>query len=293
MVADAGRLDELARATFPTPADAALEDLLAELATRIAELARAAGPGQLRSVGLSVPGQVDARGNFIRAGKLKRLQDVHFQAEMERRLGIPVAVERDANAAAIGEAWRGCARRVMNFVFLALGTGVGAGLVLDGRLHRGAHFAAGEAGDLVFDRAALTADAPDAHNVGAHVGGVAIRERAHMNAGRHLGAADAIRGAGYDARLEPLADEVADDVALAVVAISALVDPELVVLGGGTAVAGADLVDRVSRRVAHVYLSARPRILASPLGADAQLHGALLGALGRIDPRRAADEGLL
>ena len=64
--------------------------------------------------------------------------------EIEERLGLAVQVENDINLAALGEQWRGVARGVEDFVFLSIGTGLGAGVVLRGELHRGRHGAAGE-----------------------------------------------------------------------------------------------------------------------------------------------------
>src|SRR5438105_11921746 len=95
---------------------------------------------------VGVPGVVDASGGgrLTLATNVPGLEGRRFGAELHDRLGLPVALENDINLAAVGERWRGVARGVDNFVFLSVGTGMGAGLVLGGELHRGRHGAAGE-----------------------------------------------------------------------------------------------------------------------------------------------------
>jgi glucokinase len=131
-----------------TPVDAGVEAILDILHEHIE--AMPGGRAAMRALGVAVPGSVDFRGRVLRAGNLEGWVDVPLQAMLERRYGVPVFVERDSNCGALGEKWCGAAANLHSFVFLALGTGIGAGLFLDGKLYRGAHFASGEAGDLTF-----------------------------------------------------------------------------------------------------------------------------------------------
>ena len=128
-------------------ADAAIEaigvlrDSLAESCGLSAELIDGAVVG--------VPGVVDADTGQLRlATNVPGLEGRHWGDDIRDRLGLPVAVENDINLAAVGERWQGVARGVEDFVFLSVGTGLGAGLILRGELHRGRHGAAGEV-DLV------------------------------------------------------------------------------------------------------------------------------------------------
>ena len=95
---------------------------------------------------LGVPGAVDARRDASRSPRTSRASRATAFARRARatRLGMPVTLENDINLAALGERWRGVARGVDDFAFLSIGTGLGAGLVLRGELHRGHHGAAGE-----------------------------------------------------------------------------------------------------------------------------------------------------
>ena len=105
-----------------------------------------------------------------------------------------------------------------------------------------------------------------------------MRQRAHHVTGDALSAAEAIALADRDTELAVIADEVVDYLAMAVIAISALLDPEAIIVGGGTAEAGEDLLDPVRKRMA-CEVSKPPLLLASHLGPDAQLYGAVFAAL--------------
>jgi glucokinase len=99
-----------------------------------------------------VPGAVDSeKAVVVQAPNLPSLVNFQFKAELEQRLGWPVLLENDANAAAVGEMWLGAARGCRDVVSVTLGTGVGGGVILDGELWRGAHGSAGEIGHTTVD----------------------------------------------------------------------------------------------------------------------------------------------
>src|SRR5262245_33519446 len=93
---------------------------------------------------VGVPGVVDAETGRIHMTSVVGLEGMPFALEVEQVLGLRTTVENDINLAALGERWLGVARGVEDFVFLSIGTGLGAGVVLHGELHRGRHGAAGE-----------------------------------------------------------------------------------------------------------------------------------------------------
>ena len=245
-----------------------------------------AGCGQeranLRGIGVAVPGLVDVEaGVVLTAGNLAGWSRVPLCDLLEAQLHVPVVIEHDANAAALGERWRGAARNLENFAFVALGTGIGVGIVVDGRLYRGAHHAAGELGDLVVGREFLGQERGGQGNLAQLIGGKTLRRRAKQATGDDLSSADVISQAEDDAALAVMADEVADYLAMAIIAIAALLDPEAIIVGGGTAEAGEDLLDPVRERVAR-EVPALPIIIASALGPEAQLYGAVFAALQNI-----------
>ena len=172
---------------------------------------------------------------------------------------------------------------MQNVVFLALGTGIGAGLILDGRIYRGCRHAAGEVGNFVMGRQYLGKNRRGHGNLEVLVGGPTIREEAADATGDDLSAAEAIDRADEDKRLAVLAERVADHVAILVVNISALLDPEAIIFGGGTASAGSDLLEPVRERVDR-ELANPPALMHSVLGEDAQLYGAVWGATQAAAP---------
>jgi glucokinase len=109
------------------------------------------GP-QIVAASIMVPGTVDAKNaTVVQAPNLPALSNFSLKAVLEDRLGWPVLLENDANAAAVGEMWYGAARGCRDVVSVTLGTGVGGGVILDGELWRGAHGSAGEIGHTTVD----------------------------------------------------------------------------------------------------------------------------------------------
>src|SRR5439155_14041640 len=130
---------EIAGADAPTALDAvaALRRSLVEASGLRTDL--------LDGVVMGVPGVVEAdTGRIELATNIPGLEGRPFAVELRERLGLAVTLDNDINLAALGEQWRGVARGVADFVFLSIGTGLGAGLVLGGELHRGRNGAAGE-----------------------------------------------------------------------------------------------------------------------------------------------------
>lgn len=276
---DVTRGEPIAENWYTTDCNAGPDGMLARVYSEAERLLAMSGRSfqQLQAVGIAVPGLVDANGHVLEAGNLIGWKDLPLRERVARELGIPVYVDQDANLAALGERWRGCAKTMRNFVFLALGTGVGAGLVLDGKLYRGAHHAAGELGDVVLDRSNLGRGEPADRNLGGLIGGRAIRAKARRAVGEWLTAAESLQQADYDDRLEALADLVSDYVALAVINVTTLLDPDAIIFGGGTASAGAALLDRVRARLVG-ELRVMPNLVLSALGEHAQVYGAIWGA---------------
>lgn len=112
------------------------------------------GAGTLRGIGIGVPGIIDMRTGMLRESpNLPGWADYPVHREIERRLKTPVILENDANAAALGEKWLGAARQVDDMAMLTLGTGVGGGIVLGGRVWHGMTGMAGEIGHVTVEPA--------------------------------------------------------------------------------------------------------------------------------------------
>ena len=275
----------LAQDVFPTPTEVGPVAMVACLVAASDTLLTGCGQerANLRGIGVAVPGLVDAKaGVVLTAGNLVGWSRVPLCDLLRAQLHVPVVIEHDANAAALGERWRGTAQDLENFAFVALGTGIGVGIVLNGELYRGAHHAAGELGDLVVGREYLGQDRGGQGNLAQLIGGKTLRRRAKQATGDDMSAAEVVTHTDDDEELAAMADEVADYLAMAIIAIAALLDPEAIIVGGGTAEAGEDLLDPVRERVAR-EVPAPPVIIASALGSEAQLYGAVFAALQRTD----------
>jgi predicted NBD/HSP70 family sugar kinase len=230
---------------------------------------------------VGVPGVVEGDGTLSLAENVAGLEGRPFARELQAALELPVTLENDINLAALGEQWQGVARGVADFVFLSVGTGMGAGVVLGGELHRGRHGAAGEI-DFALIGLGETVDpsAPQVSALASELAGLRADPRTVFGAARN-----------GDAGARAVVDEVARRIALHVAPIAAVADVELVVLGGGIGANGDLLLDPVARLLAD-WLPFPPRVEVSTLGEAAVLTGAvavgLQAALENVFARRAA-----
>jgi glucokinase len=252
-----------------------------------------------RAVGFGIPALVDfASGTAISSVHLP-LDGVPFRELMSERLGMPVYVDNDVNLAALAEQRVGGARGARNVVMLTLGTGIGSGVVLDGRLMRGATGAAGEIGHMTVDLHGppCQGKCPGRGCLEVMASGTAIG-REGTDAGRRapdsaLGRAVAQRGVVTGEEVAALAvtgDEVACSVMAAagrslgagLASVVNIFEPEVIVIGGGAAAAGDLLLDPAREVVAERALQPgrdEVRIVPAGLGERAGMIGAALFAL--------------
>jgi predicted NBD/HSP70 family sugar kinase len=234
-----------------------------------------------------VPGVVDD-GIVHLADNVPGLTGRAFVRELAECLGQPVTLDNDINLAALGEQWQGVARGVSNFVFLSIGTGLGAGVVVDGELRRGHN---GAAGEIDYVRAGDESINPDAASVSACASQLADRYESRLVAPYDVRAVFAAARAGDELGRAVVAEE-ARRIALHVAPVAAVADVELVVLGGGVGSNGDLLLDPI-RSLLATWLPYPPRLEVSSLGDGAVLTGALaVGVRAALDSvfakRRAA-----
>jgi predicted NBD/HSP70 family sugar kinase len=256
-----------------TEAIGRLRDSLLEAAALDSEL--------VDSVVVGVPGVVAGDGTVQLAENVARLEGRRFGDELQAALGLPVTLENDINLAALGEQWHGVARGVDDFAFLSIGTGMGAGLVLGGELHRGRNGAAGEVDfTLTGIGQPLDPSAPQIAELARDAVGLSTDPRAVFGAARN-----------GDAGARGVVDEVARRIALHVAAIAGVADVELVVLGGGIGANGDLLLGPIALLLAQ-WLPFPPRVEVSTLGEAAVLTGALAvglqAALENVFSKRTA-----
>ena len=271
----------------------------------VAETRESAG-AEVDAVGFGLPALIDRRTGKVAVGVHTPLADIAFADVMTERLGLPVFVDNDGNNSALAEHRAGAARGASNAVVLTLGTGIGGGLILDGRLYRGARGGAGELGhmEIDFDGPPCKDNCPGRGCAELYASGPAlVREATRLAAERpDSGLARAIA----DGRelLGPLVTELAHDgdeaaveaveligdrLGVVITSLVNIFNPEIVVIGGGVIAAGELLLAPGPRRGGEAHAPVRapgPADRARPLRRRGG-HGRCRGAGLRRARRRA------
>ncbi|WFB06511.1 ROK family transcriptional regulator [Streptomyces sp. LX-29] len=249
-----------------------------ELVERAVKEAGAVPP---HTLAVGAPGLVDPATGELNSGAGLPSWHGRLAAALHSGFAAPVLLENEVNLAAVAEQRTGAARDRDTFVLLWLGEGVGAAVVLDGALRRGASGGAGEIGFLPVPGTGALPSATDCGG-GFHalVGGAAVRELAGAHGWPAADAEAAVRAAATaGARGEPFLDALAARVAIGAAAACAVLDPGRVVLGGELGRAGgAALARLVEARVAGMS-PLRTEVRAGELGGEAVLRGAVLTAM--------------
>jgi glucokinase len=265
------------------------------------EEVRAAAP-DVAAVGFGIPALVEASSGVARWSTHLPLADVRFRDVMSERIGLPVVVDNDANAALIAESRFGAARDVSHAVLVALGTGIGSALLLDGRIYRGARGLGPEIGHMVIDlhgpdcqgncpgRGCLEVMASGS-TIGRE-GRAAAAARPESALGRRLAADQEISGgivtelahAGDAASIEVLA-QVGRRLGYGLVGVVNVFNPERIVIGGG-AIAAGELLLGPAREVVEERALPPMRelvsIVAAEFGDESGMLGAALMALDTV-----------
>jgi glucokinase len=238
----------------------------------------------LRAVAAGAPGVTDVdAGIVIATSYLMGWRNVPLRALLEARLGVPVAIENDVNTAAIAEGRIGVARGIRDFVFLAVGTGIGAGIVLNGRLFHGMNWSAGEIGYMVVPGTSVSpVETGEPGALESIVGGEGIKAQwqSLWSADRTKLPKDLVATQIFDHALtgEALARTVlrksAETLAYAIYNLAVVLNCPLFVLGGTVGMHPA-LWEATQEVLAHRDKRVQPKLLRSTLGPDAQVNGAI------------------
>jgi glucokinase len=268
------------------------QKLIAEIVEGARALAAGAG-GRLRAIAIGVPSPVDAeRGVVAFAYNLPGWKDIHLARALEEKLRVPIFLENDANMAAIGEHWRGVARDVDNFVFIAIGTGTGSGVFVNGKLYRGRTGSAGEVYHMNIDWPRWAEDFGDSGHFESYVSGMGIAAEGRKALPPPASSAASNLAAERDAYFvfeafrqgDPNARSVLERIftmlGVGIANIVAILDPDLIVLGGGIAKGAPEfMLSTVGKVVQHLYKENAPPIKLSALEDKAQTFGAIRSAL--------------
>lgn len=234
---------------------------------------------KLRGIGIGIPGVVN--NDYVQWAPSLKWKDRPLAAELRDHLGLPVFLENDVNLQALGEYWYGSGQGVANLVCLAIGTGLGAGVILNGQLYHGAHQAAGEVCNLVTDRSQLGRPYPSYGFLEQFASGTGLtrlfkaKSELSLPEEYHIDAEYVFaRARSGDQYALEVIDEFSHNLALALVSISCILDPELIILGGGVSGEADLFLERVKGLCAPV-LQVMPRIEVTQLGLRAGVMGAV------------------
>jgi len=247
----------------------------------------------VRTIGIGVPGPVDPRsGTVFIAPNLAGWRNVRLNAILTKRTAIPTFLHHDAHLAALGEATRGAARGAQHLVYVTVSTGIGAGLMIDGRLYSGAGGVAGEVGHIVIDPGGPRCLCGNRGCLEAIASGTAIARQARAAVGRRVPTAlrsvrtpggptarDVVRAArAGDAVATRILHDAGTALGIGLGTVVNLLGPELLLIGGSVTKAGPLLMRPMQASLqASSWESARRalRIKRPSLGQDVGLIGAV------------------
>ena len=245
------------------------------------------GHGKASSVGIALPGMIGATGELVRVVNLPWLEGMPLRADLQRALGRPVAIANDANCFALSEAIDGAAAGAAVVFGVILGTGVGGGIVVDGKVIAGANAIAGEWGHNPLPDAGRDAGPPQVCGCGrvgcieTWLNGAALARDYRRSSGRDVSAAEVARLAeAGDRDARAAVARLEQRLAVALAGIVNILDPDVIVLGGGLA-SIASLYDQVPALWRDLCVARQPatRLVPARFGPESGLRGAAwLGA---------------
>ncbi len=245
----------------------------------------------IRGIGVGAPGITLHKEGIVRWAFPLKWQDFPLKARLAERYHLPITVDNDVNLAALGELWFGVEQHCQNMVLITIGSGIGAGIIIDGALYRGAHEASGEIGSFI----------PGTQFLGKHYEefgglesicsftGIAARARQVLKGKRKRAELNALTAEDvFDAARQGkpwasvIVDEMVDYLAVAIANISVSIDPEVIILGGGVTRAADLLIEPIIKRIDGA-IPAPPRLVVSTLGRCATVMGAIATVLHNTD----------
>ncbi len=292
----------VAKKSAPTGREREFSEIMAEAASLIGQLLQENGVdiGQLKAIGMGTPGLLDFNNKTIlRTSNFPKIKNHNVEAELQKYFPtVPVYVENDANAAAYGEALEGAAKGISNVVVVTLGTGVGGGVIIDGKIYAGFNHAGSELGHMI-----LNFEGPQC-GCGRHgcfetyaSATALIRQTAetileypdsviHNMIGydpQNITGKTAFDAAKQgDAAGEKIVSRYVEYLAMGIVNIMNIFQPEVIVIGGGICKEGEYLLSRLENYEHIKHYSYRPpeipstQFVTAKLGNDAGIIGAAM-----------------
>lgn len=263
--------------------------LVVNLINELLEQSKSTGK-KILGIGVGAPGVTYHERGVISWAPSLEWKNFPLKERLETEFNIPVVVDNDVNMSALGEMWFGAGKDAQNIVTIYIGTGIGAGVVIDGALYRGSHQMAGEIGYLLPGREFLKKEYPGFGALELQAAGTGIAEcaRRELEARGRLKENEGItaefvfdahrRGEIWAAKI---IDETVEYLAIALAAVITFFDPEVIVLGGGV-IQSADLLIGPITKKLQGKIPVIPPIVASTLGHQAAVLGAMINLLHNV-----------
>lgn len=241
----------------------------------------------VQGIGVGVPGITLHQEGIVKWVYALNWKDFPLKTRLAERYHLPITVDNDVNLAALGELWFGAGQNVQNMVLVVIGTGIGAGIIIDRALYRGSSEASGEIGNMVPGIEFLGKNFKDFGALESRASGTGIVERARSLLKTHRGNGE-LENLVVDDVFEAarqgqkwawkIINEVVDLLAIAIANITVSFDPELIVLGGGVSRYANLLIEPILERIDGV-IPTPPRLVVSELGLRAGVMGAITNVL--------------
>jgi len=291
----------LCKCSVKTETERGTDAILSRMADTARRLAKETGTPweDITSVGIGSPGAVDAQSGMVLSASNLGFRDVRLGERMQNLLQKPVYVENDANCAALAEARLGAARGCRECVMITLGTGIGGGLVIGGKLYGGFNGFGGELGHAVIDKNGEPCVCGKRGCFETYASATALVRQTRRAAeqdrtsllwacaeeeGKFSGKTAFVASRRGDKTAQGVVERYIDYLATGLVNIIKILQPEVIVIGGGVSHEGAHLFEPLTKQVMHWayrdYIPAdkRASIKAAELGNDAGIVGAALVA---------------
>lgn len=263
-------------------AGVAVYDRLVELIADLRSVAENSGRN-LRGIGVAAPGITYYEDGVVHWAPSLDWRNFPLKQQLQNTFNLPVILDNDVNLSALGEMWFGAGQERNNLVLIILGQGIGAGVIIDGRIYRGTHLTAGEIGFLLPDKGALAErwEGVGATEFIAGIPGILARAKSALAVmepslvnpslsiedvftAHHLGEPWAVS----------VVEETIDLLTQVIAAVTLCYDPDVIVLSGEMATFSSALINPILQRIKS-RIPIQPQLVTSSLGT----HGAILGAV--------------
>jgi len=238
---------------------------------------------RIRGIGIGVPGVTLHQDGIVKWAYAYTWRDFPLKQKLNGHFNLPIIVDNDVNLSALGELWFGAGQSCQNMIVITDDIGIGAGIIIDGSLYRGAHEASGEIGNMVPGVAFLGKDYQNFGALESVASGTAIVQQARKSLkGRRAAAElenllpeDVFTAARQGEKWAmTIIDHTADDLAVAITNLAAAFDPEIIVFGSGISNFADLFVEPILKRIDGI-LPDLPRLVVSTLGRRSTVMGAI------------------